>query len=114
MQMQLSHRGVMLGSLVQYSYETPWASAQLITLDTTIIPRYAAIDAFLRWNEALPDDLPIEEADAIFYQELAMRGLDAAFLDSFLGGWQVRMADGEIRKIRLPSFGADGWLTWRW
>lgn len=83
--MQLSHHGVMLGSLIQYGYETPWASAKLITLNTTIIPHYAAIDVFLRWNETLPDDLPVEEADARFYQELAVRGLDAAFVDKFFG-----------------------------
>jgi hypothetical protein len=112
--MQLYRDGVLLGALTRYGYETPWASAWLVPLDTATFEGYAAIDAFLRWCDELPDDLTAAESDARYDQELASRGLAPSLIDSFWGGWQVRTQDGVFHEISLSAFEADGYLSWRW
>lgn len=112
--MRLAHRSILLGILTRYGYETPWASAWLIADAPAMIARYAAIDAFFRWNEQLPDDLPLDEADARYERELALRGLDEDMIDDFWSDWQVHLQDGQIHDIALATFEADGYLTWRW
>jgi hypothetical protein len=112
--MQLYRNGVPLGALTRYGYETPWASAWLIPLDPATVERYAAIDAFLRWCDELPDDLPAAVSDERYEQEVAARGLIPALIDGFLGGWQVRTPDGKLHEISISTFEADGYLSWRW
>jgi hypothetical protein len=112
--MELYHDGVRLGSLTRHFYETPWASAWLVADDPEAVTHYAAICAFHAWCEQQPDDLPDDEADARYEQELAARGLDGAQLDTYWRLWTVVMSDGERREISPPHVEPDGYLTWRW
>jgi hypothetical protein len=98
-----------VGPLQRYGYETPWASAWVIA-DPATIARYAAASAFLDWVDTLPD----AEADALYEEEQAARGLDETALDACGHGWEILMPGGERRAITSPRFEADGFATWRW
>ncbi len=112
--MELRHNGVPLGTLMRHFYETPWASAWLVTNDPALLAHYAAVCAFRSWSDTIPDDLPDAEADVCYEQEMAARGLVEADLDDFWQPWEVVMPDGERRPISPPHIEPDGFLFWRW
>ncbi|PDW05098.1 hypothetical protein [Candidatus Viridilinea mediisalina] len=111
--MDLFHHDVRLGTLVDYGYATPWAEAWL-RADTLTIQRYAAIYAFRAWVETIPDDLPDDESDARYEEELRRRGLDEAQVAAALHGWAIRTPDGAMLPVSVSGFEADGYITWRW
>ena len=113
--LRLLRDGRPFGTVVSYGYEAPWASGRVVADDPGDHARQIAVAAFLRWVEALPDDLPDAEADARYERELASRGLDEDDLGRWSAAdWTIVAADGGRHPAHALSFDEAGFVTWRW
>jgi hypothetical protein len=112
--MQLRHHGVLVGSIVSYGYETPWATGQIDPADPALYACLVEVDAFLQWVDALPDDLPDAEADARYAAELARRGLTEECVRGYGSGWSITTRDGREHEVYTVICDADRFVTWRW
>ena len=113
--LRLLRDGRPFGTIVSYGYETPWASGRVVADDPGDHARQIAVAAFLRWVEALPDDLPDAEADARYERELASRRLTEDDVGRWSAAdWTIVTADGSRRPAYALSFDGGGFVTWRW
>lgn len=96
-----------IGQVIDYGYETPWASGRLAAADAEAHRRLIQINELQAEIETWPD-----EDEARWQAALGHRGLADA--DFAACRWQLVSADGPSREIFDPRFDAEGFVTWRW
>jgi hypothetical protein len=112
---QLLLDGEPFGTVVSYGYETPWATGRVETNDPAALAQGEAVYDFLRWVDALPDDLPDDEADACYERECAARGLTEATIDHWTSAdWSLIDPSGRHHTAYSLSFIGDRFIQWRW
>lgn len=115
--MKLYSNGDLIGSLTNYSYETPWASARIEPVDPELYRRLCQASYFLsivlneNWGE-----LTEEEENRVYAQRLAGLQITDADIVRFQGTWEIRESDHPDRQgmIWLQSCDPDFWVSWRW
>lgn len=115
--MKLYCNGELIGSLTNYFYETPWASARIEPVDPEAYDRLCRASHFLsivlneNWG-----DLTEEEENQVYAQRLADLQLTDTDLTRFQGKWEIRESDHRDRQgeISLNTCDPDRWVTWRW
>lgn len=116
--MRLLRDGQPFGILVDYGYETPWATARLVEIaDEVEMQRLVAYHNFLTWleSDSLADDLSIDESDEQYERELAAHGLSKETFDRCKGArWLVVTVGGQEHPLYAPDFDDDNVVQWRW
>ena len=116
--MKLYHNGNLFGSLTNYTYETPWAYADIEPVDPaafdTLCRAYYFLDVVIEedWG-----NLTDQEEDQVYARRLADLKLTEADLNQLRhGDWEIRETERPDRqgKIALTECHTDGWIRWRW
>ncbi len=116
--MKLYCNDELIGVLHNYSYDTPWARAELEPVDAAAYGVLCQASHFL--NEVLDEDwgdLSPEEEAEIFRERLTKLGLTGAAVKRFQASrWEIREASHPDRQgpISLYACEPEGWLRWQW
>jgi len=114
--MPLKRDGAQIGMIIDYSYETPWASGRVEFADPAQADRCEECIEYERW-EAEAQDLPEDDAeyDAACLREAARRGLSPADIALFRSGdWTITTSDGDVHDVPSLEFLGDAYVQWRW
>ncbi|MEV0251772.1 hypothetical protein AB0H76_34645 [Nocardia sp. NPDC050712] len=106
--MHLYRNQDLVGSIVGYGYETPWATGSIEDVDADRAERSDRVAEFLRWADEDVDD------DA-FDAEMARRGVTQADVDwCRRGDWVIRTRDGIDHRVYSLDFLTERTIQWRW
>jgi hypothetical protein len=113
--LSLFREGQLFGTIVTYSYETPWAEGWFEAVDQHALRAMIAACELLRDSQSWPDLASSEDDDARWEAAMERGGITEADLDRHRDGpWMIEMPDGSRHEIFLPIFDAEGFVTWRW
>lgn len=107
---------MLVGHIVTYGYETPWASGQFDAIDPALLQRLIALCELFDQSETWPEVTSVEADNQRWQTALNERGLAQADADHYSSEpWQIQTNDGIQHELStLPVFDQHGFVTWRW
>lgn len=116
--MTLCLDGQVVGQIVDYGYETPWASGRFVAAEG--VPWLDWVEAcelsqeIESWPELPPEAFAQDQQR--WAEALARRGLQEHSLMGFQqGAWSIYCNDGSEQPLAaMPDFDRQGFVTWRW
>lgn len=111
----LFREGTLFGTILTYSYETPWAEGRIEAVDQHALRAMITVCALLQDSQSWPDLASSEDDDARWEAAMDRLGITQADLDRHSSGpWMIETPDGSRHDISMPFFDAQGFVTWRW
>lgn len=106
----------LIGQIVTYGYETPWASGKMEEADNALIQRLIALCELFDESETWSEAVSVEADNQRWEIALSERGLAQTDADHYSSEpWRIQTKDGIQHELSaLPVFDQHGFVTWRW